>query len=67
MTTLTHPSDVDVRPDVRAEAHSHRYRNLPPALARVLFLLLAVSVSGGGLVAVAWTLGGAAYVAPQTI
>ncbi len=66
MTTLTHPSDVDVRPDVRAEAHSHRQRRVRAA-AQVLFVLLAAFVVFGGLFAVAWTLGGAAYVAPQTI
>ncbi len=64
MTTLTHPSDADVRPDVRTEAHSHRHRKLSPGLAEVLFLLLAVTVCGGGLFAIAWTLGGAAYTAP---
>ncbi len=59
MTTLTHPADADVRPDVRTETHAHRH--LSVELVKVLFLLVAFAVCAGGLFTIAWILGGAAY------
>lgn len=65
MTTLTHPADADARPDVRTEAHAHRHRK-PRSVGWLLLLLVTFVVCVGGLVAVAWTLGGAAYAVPPT-
>ncbi len=70
MTTLIHPSDADVRPDVRAEAHAHRHPAKGLGLRSplwLLFLLLFLSVGGSGLFVVAWNLGAAAYTTPQPI
>ncbi len=63
MTTLTHPSDADVRPDVRTETHTHRHRKPLKNPAWLVFLLLAFAVSASGLFVVAYTLAGGAYTA----
>ncbi len=60
MTTLTHLSDADVRPDVRTETHTHRHRKQRTNPAWLLFLLLVFAISVGGLFVVAYTLGGQA-------
>jgi hypothetical protein len=64
MTTMTHPSDAEVRPDVRTEAHAHRHRKARTKTAWPLFLLLTFAVCVGGLFTVAWVLGAAAHPAP---
>ncbi len=76
MTTQTVTPAADVRPDVRIEVHSHRHPKRLNLRAHgvqlrsplwLLFLLLTFAVSVGGLFVVAWTLGAAAYTAPQAV
>jgi hypothetical protein len=66
MTTLTHPKDAGVRPDVRTETHTHRHRR-PPARwlwMRSPWWLVAIV---GSAVSALFTLATVSYAVPQIV